>query len=73
MQSHTAKEISGYALRYSRESRPFTVNDRGPDSRTRHHDDLGAQVTFTGADTKLSVLAVGIFGVVLACHYLDYL
>ena len=39
----------------------------------RNHDPNANANPETSADGKLSVLAVGVVGVALACHYWDYL
>ncbi|KAI0710705.1 hypothetical protein C8Q76DRAFT_798243 [Earliella scabrosa] len=39
----------------------------------RNHDPNATANPETSADAKLSVLAVGVVGIALACHYWDYL
>ncbi|EJF55759.1 hypothetical protein DICSQDRAFT_158209 [Dichomitus squalens LYAD-421 SS1] len=63
----TAPPCSESTSRSIRDFGPSIVRDEEGDQRA-HPADLGMQVGFTSADTKVSVLAVGLFGVILAFH-----
>ncbi|TBU59430.1 hypothetical protein BD310DRAFT_925102, partial [Dichomitus squalens] len=70
---NTAAPCSESISHSTRDLRLSIVYNKESDQRTRYPAHLGVQVGFTSADTKVSVLAVGLFGVILAFHCLDYL
>ncbi|TBU48018.1 hypothetical protein BD309DRAFT_885196 [Dichomitus squalens] len=65
---NTAAPCSESISHSTRDLRLSIVYNKESDQRTRYPAHLGVQVGFTSADTKVSVLAVGLFGVILAFH-----
>ncbi len=59
---------------YDLDSAPRAASDRESSPRRPRRDGVDdAALLYTSDDSKVSVLAVAVVGVVLACHYLDYL